>query len=90
MKNSEGQVARWLERHRPGKLHNNADSLLRRSCKTCKYCDKIEQRETSFNCGTIAVVEDEKWTTARLRKDQEEDVDIGTLLKWNGDGVEQR
>ena len=91
MKNSEGQVARWLERlqqyrfkirRQAGKLHSNADSLLRSSCKNCKHCDKIEQRETSFNCGWTAVVEDEEWTTAQLRKDQDEDVDIGPLLKW--------
>ena len=37
-------------------------TLLRRPCKNCKHCDKIEQRETLFNCG--ALVEDEEWTTA--------------------------
>ena len=98
MKNPEGQVARWLERlqqyhfkirHRAGKLHNNADSLSRRPCKNCKHCDKIEQRETSFNCGRTAVTENEVWTIAQFRKDQKEDVDIGPLLKWKEDGVER-
>ena len=27
-------------------------------------------------------------TTAQLRKNQEEDVDIGPLLKWKEDGIE--
>ena len=98
MKNREGQLARWLERlqqyhfkipHRAGKLHNNADSLLRRPRKNCKQCDKIGQREMSFNCGRTVVVEDEEWTMAQLRKDREEDVDIGLLLKWKEDGVER-
>ena len=98
MKNSEGQMARWLERlkqyhfkirHRADKLHNNADSLSRRPCKNCKHCDKIEQGETSFNCGRTAVADDEEWTTAQLRKDQEEDVDIGPLLKWKENVVER-
>ncbi|XP_063920956.1 uncharacterized protein LOC135135765 [Zophobas morio] len=55
----------------------------------CKHCDKIEQRETSFNCGRTAVTEDEEWTTAQLRKDQEEDVDIRPLLKWKEVGAER-
>ena len=98
MKNCEGQVGRWLERlqqyhfkirHSAGKLHNNADSLSRRPCKYYKHCDKIEQHETSFNYERTAVIEDEEWTAAQLIKDQEEDVDIGPLLKWKEDGVER-
>ena len=51
--------------------------------------DKIDQRETPLNCRRTAVIEEEEWTTAQLRKDQEEDVDIGPLLKWKEDGVER-
>ncbi|KAJ3655628.1 hypothetical protein Zmor_014749 [Zophobas morio] len=40
-------------------------------------------------CGRTAVTEDEEWTTAQLSKDVEEDVDIGPLLKWKEDGVDQ-
>lgn len=47
MKEPEGQLARWLERlgeynfviiHRPGRLHNNADSLSRRLCPRSCPC----------------------------------------------------
>ena len=90
MKNPERvQHYHFKIRHRAGQLHNNADCLSRRQCKNCKHCDKIEQRETSFNCGSTAVVEDEEWTTAQLRKDQEEDIDIGPLVKWKENEAER-
>ena len=53
-KNPEGQLARWLEllatydftiEHRSGMQHGNADSLSRRPCGNCKYCNQAEQRE---------------------------------------------
>ena len=28
--------------HKVGRLHGNADSLSRRSCSDCSYCDKVE------------------------------------------------
>ena len=51
-KNLEGQLGRWNEIlgsynftlvHRSGKLHNNADSLSRRPCNRCHFCEKIER-----------------------------------------------
>ncbi|KAJ3659762.1 hypothetical protein Zmor_011435 [Zophobas morio] len=33
--------------------------------------------------------EDKEWNTAQLRKDQEEHVDIGPLLRWKADGAER-
>ncbi|KAJ8339695.1 hypothetical protein SKAU_G00343280 [Synaphobranchus kaupii] len=55
-KDPEGQVARWLEqlqgydfeiRHRPGRLHGNADALSRRPCaaQECRYCSRQEERD---------------------------------------------
>ena len=50
-KNPEGQTARWIEvlgtydyeiRHRPGRLHQNADGLSRRPCVECRQCEIIE------------------------------------------------
>ena len=47
LKDSEGQLARWLEKlaeykftiiHRPGKFHTNADSLSRRPCPNSCPC----------------------------------------------------
>ena len=55
-KNLEGQVGRWNEVlgsynftliHRPGKLHQNADSLSRRPCEHCSYCENIERRSNN-------------------------------------------
>ena len=55
----EGQVARWMEvlgeydfriEFRPGKRHQNADTMLRRLCvnHNCKHCDRVERREYIF------------------------------------------
>ena len=34
-------------------------------------------------------IEDDQWTTARCRNDQEEDDVIGPLLRWKEDGIER-
>ena len=57
--------------------------------QNCKHCDEIDQRKTLFNRRKKAVVEDDQWTTVRFRKDQEEDVDIGSLLRCKENGVER-
>ncbi|KAJ8017967.1 hypothetical protein HOLleu_44301 [Holothuria leucospilota] len=61
-KNPEGQLARWLEtlstydfelKHRPGRLHGNADAMSRRPadapsrrpCVECKHCDKYDGKD---------------------------------------------
>ncbi|XP_053378575.1 uncharacterized protein LOC128548173 [Mercenaria mercenaria] len=56
-KHPEGQIARWLEvlsiydfdiKHRPGRVHSNADALSRRPCSYngCSYCDRADVRYT--------------------------------------------
>ena len=49
-KNPEGQIARWLEvitqyrltiKHRPGRVHSNADGLSRRPCSQCGQLQDI-------------------------------------------------
>ena len=54
-----------------------------------KHCDEVEQPKAQFNRKKKAVVGDDEWTTARCRKDQEEDKDIGALLRWKEDGIER-
>ena len=49
-KNPEGQIARWIEilssysmviKHRPGRLHTNADAISRIPCRQCKKSKTI-------------------------------------------------
>lgn len=53
-RNSQGQLARWLEKlqtyhftveHRPGSRHHNADALSRRPCydDNCNQCARFEE-----------------------------------------------
>ncbi|KAJ3649654.1 hypothetical protein Zmor_021382 [Zophobas morio] len=57
--------------------------------QNCKHCDEVEQPKARFNHRKKAVVEDDEWTTARCRKDQEEDKGIGPLLRWKKDEMER-
>ncbi|GFV77192.1 retrovirus-related Pol polyprotein from transposon 412 [Trichonephila clavipes] len=53
-KNTEGQVARWIQRlneyyfdirHRKGSSHGNADALSRRPCpENCRHCSRVETK----------------------------------------------
>ena len=54
-----------------------------------KHCNEVEQPKARSNRRKQAVVEDDERTTARCRKDQEEDEDIGPLLRWKEDGMER-
>lgn len=91
MKQPEGQIARWLEKlqqyhfkikHRPGKLHNNADALSRRPCKEeCKHCLRVEQREGIITIRRTMFSENQEWTTGQLRDAQLKDSDIEPFLR---------
>ena len=57
-KEIDGQLCRWSQVlatynytivHRSGKLHGNADSLSRRPCGTCRYCERVEKKHLSTN-----------------------------------------
>ncbi|KAJ3655252.1 hypothetical protein Zmor_014388 [Zophobas morio] len=56
------------------------------ACQNCKQCDEVDQRRTRFNRRKKVDVEDDGWTTALFRKDQEEDVDVGAMVRWKEDG----
>ena len=56
-KNLEGQLCRWSEFlavydyeivHRSGKSHGNADALSRRPCDPCRYCDRVESKDRTY------------------------------------------
>lgn len=91
LKNPEGQVARWMERlqqydfkiqHRPGRHHNNADALSRRPCGECKHCRKVDEREGTVDIRAVTITQSEEWTAEKVRTAQQEDSDVGPLLKW--------
>lgn len=108
-KEPEGQVARWIQRlqefdfeliHRPGKQHANADALSRRPCEAenCRYCGRLEERETlAVRVTTIVddMVEGQRedpilrevreWLTNQRRPAREEIVSGSPELKayWN-------
>ncbi|ROT62945.1 hypothetical protein C7M84_019191 [Penaeus vannamei] len=83
LKAPEGQLARWLGRleqyhyevqHRPGRVHNNADSLSRRPCEPeCQHCLRREER--------VACQQLQVWGERR-RQVQREDDDLTPLIKW--------
>lgn len=103
-KDPEGQVARWLEtlaifdfdiQHRPGRQHQNADSLSRIPCKQCGMGGS-EQAEVlvltnSSNCeGSKSNHDDEPrfsaswlkiWDHDSLRQKQLDDPVIGSILR---------
>jgi hypothetical protein len=52
-----GKMSRWMNilglydfevEHRPGVKHTNADSLSRRPCGTCSYCEKREKEQMTL------------------------------------------
>ena len=87
LKNPEGQLARWIGKieqhdyrieHRPGRVHNNADSLSRRPCEAdCRHCGKKEVVES---CKRTTVRMDETHTDQHLRNLQQEDPDVGPIV----------
>lgn len=99
MKNPEGQLARWMEklqqynfeiRHRPGRVHKNADALSRRPCpENCKHCNKIEQHEGAQVVRQLAIQESEEWSREQCRAEQLEDPDIGPILRLKEAGEER-
>ena len=89
LKAPEGQLARWLGRleqyhyevqHRPGRVHNNADSLSRRPCEPeCQHCLRREERVA---CRQLQVWGDSVDAEERWRQVQREDDDLTPLVKW--------
>ena len=78
--------------HRAGRLHGNADSLSRRPCSNCRYCDKVEMRitqcvEDECSCSNVRTVSipgvTEGWFEGKTSTDiceaQEKDPYIGIV-----------
>ncbi|GFX09382.1 retrovirus-related Pol polyprotein from transposon 412 [Trichonephila clavipes] len=84
-KNSEGQIARWIQRlqeydveirHRKGSARGNADTLSRRPCpESCKYCSRIEKKFGVIGpiirqVTTPSTSALDPWSDESVRKDQ--------------------
>lgn len=86
-KDPQGQLARWIEmlssydfykEHRPGKFHNNADSLSRIPCKQCKSDHRLAflpLKQDSDNA--LGFTED-----VTLGEMQDYDRNLGMIKKW--------
>ncbi|KAJ3645617.1 hypothetical protein Zmor_023259 [Zophobas morio] len=60
-----------------------------RPCGECKHCDRIDAEEGNLPVRRTIFEQDEEWTTARLKREQEADDIIGPILKWKEEGVER-
>jgi len=89
-KDVEGQLARWMEKlqlydfeiiYRKGRLHANADGLSRRPCASaqCRYCARVEMKETHKQEGLIARMALEN-NQMDWRQEQLNDPDISIFL----------
>lgn len=86
-KDPQGQLARWIEmlssydfyiEHRPGKFHNNVDSLSRMPCKQCKSdhrLDCLALKQDSDNA--FGFTGDDT-----LSEMQDSDRNLGMVKKW--------
>ncbi|KAI8737343.1 Transposon Ty3-I Gag-Pol polyprotein [Biomphalaria glabrata] len=87
---------RWIERlqtyefeihHRKGLIHQNADALSRRPCKTeCKHCKKVEEKEEIIDCQCLDLNVLGPWSDENIREDQLKDEDLATVLFWKERG----
>ena len=105
-KEPEGQIARWMEtlamydfeiRHRPGKMHGNADALSRRPCRQCGMDDtQIMQQVTVLTRSQDTQDTEQEYKSDEnpeiqwissigneaLSQEQMQDKVIGQILKW--------
>lgn len=89
MKNPEGQLARWIGRleqydysieYRPGRVHNNADSLSRRPCEPeCRHCSKREPETVCRRTQARSVGRDDDLL---LPEAQKKDPDLRPVIEW--------
>lgn len=93
-KNIEGQLARWLEvlgtydfeiEHRAGAKHINADSMSRRPCQDCSYCERTEQTfRPEGKCNVVRKKTQPSWingiSQSQMAKAQRDDTTIGVIF----------
>ncbi|GFU53194.1 retrovirus-related Pol polyprotein from transposon 412 [Trichonephila clavipes] len=93
-RNTEGQVARWIQRlneyyfdirHRKGSSHGNADALSRRPCpKNCRHCSRVETKYDYAirQITTSTATPPDPWSDEKVREDQMADPDIKPLIEF--------
>ena len=89
LKVPEGQLARWLGKleqynyrivHRPGRVHNNADSLSRRPCEaSCSHCAR---RDPDPVCLRLTVPGTATGGNDKWREAQRVDSDLAPVVRW--------
>ncbi|GFX39635.1 hypothetical protein TNCV_2103791 [Trichonephila clavipes] len=96
-KNSEGQIARWIQRlqqydvkirYSKRLAHGNADALLRRPCpESCKYCSRIEMKFGVIgpivrHVTTPSISALDPWSDESVRTDQLADPGIKPIIEF--------
>ncbi|GFW53058.1 retrovirus-related Pol polyprotein from transposon 412 [Trichonephila clavipes] len=93
-RNTEGQVARWIQRlneyyfdirHRKGSSHGNADALSRRPCpENCRHCSRVETKYDYAirQITTSTATPPDPWSDEKVREDQMADPDIKPLIEF--------
>ena len=98
-KEPDGQLCRWSEiigtydytiTYRPGRVHGNADSLSRRPCGNCKYCNRVEvknQKKLNNDASCqLNVLHSSNWFPERSSTDnrdlQLQDKNLAMLMDW--------
>ena len=98
--NPIGKQATWLDllgeynfqiEYRAGSKHQNADSLSRRSCRSCAFCSKAPAVECLRTCATGTDLAPEMvlgpsvmdhWSPDALRQSQAVDNELGEIVSW--------
>ncbi|GFV07485.1 retrovirus-related Pol polyprotein from transposon 412 [Trichonephila clavipes] len=93
-RNTEGQVARWIQRlneyyfdirHRKGSSHGNGDALSRRPCpENCRHCSRVETKYDYAirQITTSTATPPDPWSDEKVREDQMADPDIKPLIEF--------
>lgn len=85
-KSPTGQLARWLEQiseydidivYRPGRRHNNADTLSRIPCKQCGQEDTCDQQQPTIRINATSI--ESAWTLDELKESQSKDTALQLL-----------
>ena len=103
-KNLDGQLCRWSQIlgadnytiiFEQSRVHGNADGQSRRPCGACKYCEKMEEKQskevTSKAICQLNTIQSSNWfngnTSLENRNLQMKDTNLQKMIKWKEENV---